>query len=306
MDKRILRLALYIGLLGVVSLGLLAHRASAELREQSLGLGRSLDHFADLRGRSTKLTFNGQSFTVSTRVIDAPLASVLERFIERCSADTKQLSSDLARESKVPAAFFQRMLVLRDMPSDQVGTAVCLAGLGEGGLAGLSSRVKAFAGSSDLSELGELRYTYMRRAGAGTHVILVSAAGPMRLHEMFPADRDVAGPDVVAGLRPEASTRILAATAAGTPHVVTAYRVAAAPAAAMSDYATKLEARGFKPVPLPKGYGHPHQATLDDASLTRGYMQGTQALVAMSSPAANGGSTLAVVQLERPLTGDVP
>lgn len=303
--QRVLELALYLCVVGVLATCFIVHRAAAELGERSMGIGRGLENFAGLAGRVTALSFNGASFSVSTKVVDEAVEQVLERFVARCNEDTGRLSADLEREllpsTGLSASLLQRMLVMRDALDDGTATSVCLGGLGEGGLSGLSARVQAFAKSGDVSELGQLRYTFMRGVGKRTHVILVSAEGPLQLGELFPSDaRDVTGPEVVPGVRPAHASRILAAAAAGTPHVMNAFRVKGEPAAAMSDYGSQLEAIGYLPTWIPSGHGS-HFEVSQDTTLTRAYKRGNHVVVATSQPEPEGGSLLAVAQIDRAL-----
>lgn len=302
--RRVLKVALYLAVVSAVAAVFTVRRAAAELSERSTGLGRSLESFAGLAGRVTALSFNGALFSVSTKVLDLTVEEALDRFVARCNRDTGQLTADLERELRphtgLRAGLLQRMLVMRDVLDDGSATSVCLGGLGEGGLTGLSSRVQAFAKSGDVSELGQLRYTFMRGAGKRTHVVLVSAEGPLQLGELFPTDaRDVAGPEVVPGVRPTNSTRILAAAAASTPHMMNAFRVAAAPAAAMSDYGSKLEATGYLPTWIPSGHGT-HYEVSQDTTFSRAYKRGNHVVVATSKP-EHEGSLLAVAQIDCPL-----
>jgi hypothetical protein len=304
--RRALHIVLYAALVSALAVGVSAHRAAAELRERAVGLGRGLENFAGLEGRMTALSFNGASFSLSTKVVAEPVERVLERFVDRCSVDTELLASELGARSALSSSFFQRLLVMRDLLDDGTATAVCLGGLGEGGLSGLSTRVESFASSGDVSELGQLRYTYLRGSGQKTHVIMVSSDGPLQLGELFPSDRDVTGPEVVNGVRPADSTRILAAAATGTPHIMNVYRVKADPDAAISDYGGKLEAAGYKPAWIPSGYGS-HYEVSQDTTYTRAYMLGTHAVITTSQPEKEGGSVLAVAQIERqllPAAGD--
>jgi ADP-ribose pyrophosphatase YjhB (NUDIX family) len=303
--RRALKVALYIAILGVLATVFTVRRVAAELSERGTSLGRSLESFAGLAGRVTALNFNGAAFTVSTKVLDLTLEQALERFVARCNEDTEQLTTELERELRprtgLDASMLQRMLVLRDVLDDGTARSVCLGGLGEGGLSGLTDRVHAFAKSGDFSELGQLRYAFMRGVDKRTHVVLVSAQGSLKLSELFPTDgRDVQGPEVVPGVRPTGSTRILAAGAAGTPHVMNAYQVQAEPAAAMSDYGSKLEATGFKPTWIPAGHGT-HYELSQDTTVARAYKRGDHVLVATSEPQPEGGSVLAVAQIDRPL-----
>ena len=305
--RRWLRVVLYGALLSTIAFGFVVHRAAAELGERSVRLGKGLENFAGLAGRTTRLTFNGAEFSVSTQVLDQSVDQALGRFIERCNQDVDALSSDLAREmparSRMTEGFFQRLLVMRNAVAEGAVTAACLGGLGEGGLLGLSERAKRFAESGDVSELGQLRYAYMRGVAKRTHVILVSAEGPLQLGELFPVDSDVPGRDVVPGVRPDNSRRVFAAAATGTPHVMTTYRVGAQASAAISNYGQKLEAIGYKPVWIPSGHGTHFEFSRAE-TFTRGYVLGEHTVVASSQPQSEGGSLLAVAQIERHLSSD--
>lgn len=297
--RRLRNLALYAGLLGAVAALVVASRVSAELSEKSLQLGAKLDQFAALSGTVTRLTWNGQTFSVSTRLIEEPIERVLGGFVVLCSQGTPRLATELASElgpsTGIAAGMFQRLLVLRDRPSDERGTGVCLAGLGDGGLAGLAARAQAFATSWDVSDLGQLRYTFLRKTARGTHVILVSADGPLVLTELIPMDgRDVAGPDVVPGVRPRSSTRIIAAAAHGTPHLLNAYHVNASAQVALADYGAQLESAGYRAFGFPKSAG---DLVLSNGVLSRAYVRDRHALVTTSQPDESG-SLLAVVQLD--------
>lgn len=300
--RRIWRLGLYAGLLAAIATWFVARRVAAELSERSRDFGSKLEQFAALRGKETRLDFNGQAFSVSTRVLDEPVERVLERFVELCSDGTSVLAQEMAEKigpgSGLGASALQRFMVMRDDLNDEAATGVCLAGLGDGGLAGLAARVDAFSRSWDVSDLGQLRYTFVRKTGKGSHVLLVSADGPLALNELVPWDgREVKGPDVVPGVRPQDSTRLIAAAAQGTPHVVSAYRANAKPDAAIADYARQLEAAGYQPLRIPSGYGTPYEFQTDNSTFTRSFRRGSHTLVATSRP-DEAGSVLAVVQLE--------
>ena len=293
--RRFVRLALYIATLGSIATVLLASRVSAGISEQSLRLGKKLDEFAALSGSITQLNWNGQRFSVSTRVLNEPIERVLGRFVVLCSQGTEELATELTGQLGPSPGMFQRLLVLRDRPTEDTGTGVCLAGIGEAGLSGLTERVKTFASSWDLSDLGQLRYTFIRKINAATtHVVLVSSDGPLVLPELVPLDgRDVAGPDVVPGVRPRHATRIVAAATSGTAHVLNAYHVGVDASAALTDYGTQLETLGYQALRL-----HDHQTIeVTPNVLSRTYTRNQHTLVATAQPDAQG-SLLAVVQLD--------
>src|SRR5688572_31737831 len=116
--RRIWRLGLYAGLLAAIATWFVARRVAAELSERSRDFGGKLEQFAALRGKETRLDFNGQAFSVSTRVLDEPVERVLERIEELCSDGTSVLAQEMAAKigqgSGLGASALQRFMVMRD------------------------------------------------------------------------------------------------------------------------------------------------------------------------------------------------
>jgi hypothetical protein len=294
-------LGLYFAALLLLGGFLASRRVSAELSERSLALGRRLDAFQELSGRVTQLSWNGQELAVSTLVAEQPVEDTLARFVALCDASAGTLADELATNSglgRAAASVFKRMLVLRDLFDDGTGSAVCFAGLGEGGLQGLIARARRFTQSWDLCELGQLRYTFVRKVGPSrTHVILVSADGPLRLEKLVPLDGgDAEGEDAVAGARPAESVRMLTARARGTPHVFSAYRSRLSAPAALADYGRQLVAKGYERRAAPS-YALERLPDGDPSHvLSEAYQRGDELYVVASQPDESG-SMLSVVQL---------
>lgn len=300
--RRALSLGLYFALLSVLSGFFLSRRVSAEISERSLGLGRKLDAFQELSGKVTELSWNGQDLALSTLVVEQPVERVLERFVELCNASTGSVPRELSLQlgaGERAVSLLQRALVMRDLFDDGTGSAVCLAGLGDGGLRGLVERARRFAVSWDLSELGQLRYAHLRKVGEGrTQVLLASADGSLPLRELVPADgHDAKGEDVVPGVRPAQSTRILAAHAKGTPHGLTAYRSRLSAQAVLADYGRQLVVHGYVRTATPAKKVSETGAQSDPRQvLTEAYRRGPEAFV-VTSQRDEGGSLLSVVRL---------
>lgn len=299
--RRALGLGLYLAVLMLGSGLVAARQVSAELSERSMALGRRLDGFQQLSGRVTQLSWNGQALSVSTRVVEAPRERVLAHFISLCNAGTAGLTSELAESigrGEGAASIIERALVMRDLFDDGTGSAVCLAGLGAGGLSGLTARARRFVASWDLSALGQLRYAYLRTLGAArTQVILVSADGALRLDKLVPLDgREVEGADVVAGVKPAQATRMIAAQAHGTPHAFTAYRSRLSAEAALADYGRQLTARSYVRTHAPAEAAEQARDGERAPASSESYRRGPEALV-VASQAYEGGSLLSVVRL---------
>jgi hypothetical protein len=78
-----------------------------------------------------------------------------------------------------------------------------------------------------------------------------------------------------------------------------AFRVAAEPGAAMSDYGEQLAAAGYAPTWIPSGHGN-HYEVSQDTTIARAYKRRDHVVVATSQPQTDGGSLLAVAQIGRP------
>jgi hypothetical protein len=302
--RRALWLGVYFAALSLLAGVVLTRRVAADMSERSLALGRRLDSFVDLSGKATELSWNGQALALSSLVVEQPVEQVLTRFVSLCNDNMGTMPGELtaalgAGKLGEPAVgLLRRALVPQALSEDGTGYAVCLAGLGEGGLTGLGQRARRFAEARDFSELGHLRYAYLRKVNdQRTHVLLVTADGSLTLDKIMPVEgHDAEGEDIIPGVRPVDATRIIVARAKGTPHAFAAYQSRLTPDAALADYGQKLRAKGFLRADFPTGQPEPNGSADPARIFTEAYRRGPQAFV-VASRQQDQGSVLSVVQL---------
>lgn len=298
--SRLFRLALYGALLVTIGLVVTATSFARAASERSLLFGQQLGSFQVFAGRATDVVLNGQQLTLHTRVVKRPIGELLEQFSSLCKSGSERATAEFAEHlSAAPSdlAALQRMFVLRDQRGDAEGTALCLAGFGDGGLADVAARFRRFSENFDVSELGALRYLYMRKAEAGTHVLLVTSPGPLALTRLWPSDgRDVDGVDPIPGARPKDSVRYLSARLAGTQKALTAYRSPLPAADSLQDYSRQAAAGGFQILDFAALAGAEKSLGLGEGVDLRVLRKDGDMWIASAMP-DEAGSFLSVVQL---------
>ncbi len=157
---------------------------------------------------------------VSNAVAEASPKEVLDRFQAVCEAHPASLSRAFAdipetlRNKLVPNSSGLHLGIMRAEANGD-GALSCFMDDSPSSAKDLPARLKAFATSWDLSELGRFRYVYAAGLGSGkTRVRTVWADGAFNLKEMFPAKGDAAGFDSPVVGRPPESRRIFSATSA--------------------------------------------------------------------------------------------
>jgi hypothetical protein len=164
-------------------------------------------------------------------------------------------------------------------------------------LSNLTARFERFAETLDLSELGALRYVYLRKNARGTHVLFVTSAGRLALNGLWPTEgRDVEGAEPLAGIRPKDSVRFLSARLSGARRGVTAYRTSRAATETLNDYANQVRAGGYEVLDFAAFGGGEKSLGLEAGVDLRVLRKDGEMSIASSVP--NGaGSFLTVVQL---------
>ncbi|MDD9944389.1 MAG: hypothetical protein OXU20_25315 [Myxococcales bacterium] len=248
----------YATVAALMAVVLVAHQALATVTggvtERGMALAGQLAGFDELAGRSTPLAVNGQRFFISTRVVDRRVDQVLARVIRLCGDGNRRLAGEMAGQlgaGSVPgtSGVIEQLLVPHERFEDGGAIAVCIAGLADGGLAGLVRRLGHFARSMDVSDLGRLRVIRLRPHASGTHVLLVGADERLSLNELLPErGQEVVGDEVVPGVRPPFSTRFITAKPENTPHYFTAYRSSLSAAEVFGGYRRGLLKAGYAPL----------------------------------------------------------
>ncbi|MET0342872.1 MAG: hypothetical protein ABW252_17835 [Polyangiales bacterium] len=301
-SRRAARVGVYLAVLTGVACVVASRQASAALSERSLAIGRRLDAFQELSGPLTEVSWNGEVLAVSTTLIEQPVDRVLARFVALCDGASGDVARALAERlggGGGATHLLQRMLVMRDLHADGTGAAVCFAGLGDDGLAGLVERARRFTETLDTSSLGALRYTYLRKVNdQRTQVILVTAEQGLHLTRLAPRDGHDAPGDDIAGVRPLGAVRLLSAHAKGTQHGLSAYRAQHSPDAALADVGDKLRAQGFALRAAPTPALEPSGRPATESVRTAAYVRDALAFVVTSQPDPDTqGSLVSIVRL---------
>jgi hypothetical protein len=294
------RLAAYCTLIALLGFALTARSLAREAGERSLLFGQQLGNFQIFAGRSTDLVLNGQQLSLHTQVVQRPIRDVLDDFAKVCRAGNERVAAEFAEHvsgSPRELAALQRLFVMRDQRGDAEGTALCFAGLGAGRLSDVTARFSRFAETLDLSELGPVRYLYLRKNERGTHVIFVTSTGRLSLERLWPTDgRDVDGAEPIAGARPKDSVRFISARLVSAPRGLTAYRTPRPAAEALRDYADQVRAGGYEVLDFAAVGGGEKSLGLEAGVDLRVLRKDGQMLIATSLPDGTG-SFLSVVQL---------
>jgi hypothetical protein len=298
--SRLGKLGVYFALLAALGLGLTARTFARAAGERSLLFGQQLGSFQMFAGRSTDVVFNGQPLTLHTRLVKRPIRELLDDFAALCKHGSERATAEFAEHlSATPSdlAALQRLFVMRDRRGDAEGTALCFAGLGDGSLADVAGRFGRFAQHLDVSELGALRYVYLRKNERGTHVILVTSPGPLSLARLWPEDgRDVDGVDPIAGARPKDSVRFISARLAGAQRGLTAYRTTLGAGESLNDYAQQAAASGHEVLDFAAIGGGEKSLGLGEGVDMRMLRKHGETWIATAMPDGDG-SYLSVVQL---------
>jgi hypothetical protein len=208
----------------------LVSRARAHTAEALQGAGAHLASLAEGEPGSVHvLHVNGAEFkTVTLRTME-PVTRVLSAFRRSCG----RLDLTLGE-----AVF--------ELADDDEGVAVCFdAGISHSA-GSLVRALERFVRTGELTVIGRLRYARVtRRDRRGTAVFLAWTEGPIRLFQMFPADRDAPGRDLPGIPRAPQSRRLLSSWEATQNSYVAVYATPLDEDAARRFYQTKLEQQGF-------------------------------------------------------------
>lgn len=110
----------------------------------------------------------------------------------------------------------------------------------------LLARMRRFARSADVADVGALRFAWVRREGHGTRFIALWSDGRLPLRAAFPPVGDAPGSDVPGFPRLDASRRVLSAWQERAAPMLVAYESRLTPEQALDDYRRTLQARSYR------------------------------------------------------------
>jgi hypothetical protein len=229
----------------VASLWWVALRAQAAGSEWMMDAGASMLRYARARhvDGPRRVRVNGVALQLISGSTDDGLSAVLDAFDRRCRAVGRGFGPPgaLARAAGLP----EWVPVVREELGDR-GYLGCLdPGARELSLDELAMRLRAFARTGDLAEVGDLRFVFALRDGARTSYVGLYTEGALPLTRLFPAQGDAPGVDPDGLPRPPASRRLLSASVEGAAPLLVSYRSPLPPARIEAQYRGRLIDGGF-------------------------------------------------------------
>jgi hypothetical protein len=255
------RLTAYVCCANLALTALGARVVSADLREGSLQLGRELASVGDALGSTNTVFINGAAMNVSSAITGMAPEEVLDRFEALCREHPQFLARAF---SDIPESLRDKVVRRGDRMHWGVmraeahgdGALTCFTDDRPASLRDIPDRLNAFYRSGDLAEFGRFRYVYAQKLGPGkTRVRTVWADGPLKLKEMFPANRDSAGFDSPVVPRPPGSRRVFSATAKQVPFGVHIYDAPEDPQSLARFYDVQMASLGWRRVGAGKNEG---------------------------------------------------
>lgn len=249
----ILRVAAYMGVLGLGTGVFHLHRAHAMVQEQTVEVGREMLTLAQANKdhEVTKVTLNAQPAYLGRSVSTDTVKNVLDRYEAHCNANLGQEASveawrALATSPDVPDKGRGLGLGVLRGGGDNEGTVVCFTKSAQSKPSFLEA-AKAFGETGELGAIGNLRYVLARKTERGnTTVLTVWTEGRFNLAELMPKpEGDASGVDFDGIPRPPNAQRIFSARGEGTPFGVNVYKTKDDPSGMPAFYNAALIKEGW-------------------------------------------------------------
>jgi hypothetical protein len=227
---RVLGVALLLPTLGGVTL---YTHARAKIDEHLLSAGAEMMKLSGegTLSREQTLTLNGAAFHMRSGSTHQSVAAVVEHFAAACrgaSGNLRQQIDPLAASHR-PSTSHSGMLdgVLKEASAHQGYVACFDVGETHVAIDALAERMQRFAQTTDLSEIGDLRYVYVTGNARSTSYLSIWTDGKLPLASMFPEHSDAPGSDLPNVPRPSGARRALSAYGSETGSQVALYERAA-------------------------------------------------------------------------------
>lgn len=249
----IARVAIFLVAVFLVLGAASAHAAYGDMREAALQTGRQLASMGQLDAPFHRVLLNGEPIYLSSAMVDESVKEVLDRFEAECISQPgslPELYKALPKEAKKKLGSDDGagLGILRTEVDDE-GVVACLAQESQGGWSAMQERLARFAQSGDLGEVGDLRYLYVTRQGARTHVLSVWTQGSFRFSNLVAKEgEDAPGSDARDVPRPLNAKRVLTAAVEGAPYGVRIYNSAATSEELRTHYRQELSQYGWTEV----------------------------------------------------------
>ena len=220
------RAAAFCAFVFAVSSLVAARAVYGQVGESALSLGRDLVPFADLLYGTHTVRINGETMYLASAVSEESKGEILDRFEAACRERSGGLFEEFERLPRAKKEELQRRApnlwglrfgaVRREDASE--GLVMCVAQHGGGGIHGVFDRLTAFAQTGELSELGDLRYAYVRATPTGkSHVLTTFTEGRFNLYRVLGRGGEPPGTDPPGAPRMAGTRRVLSVSSDGAP-----------------------------------------------------------------------------------------
>lgn len=228
---RVLRVAAVLVLAAGIAGYAIVRRARADVQEVMLGVGAQMMRFNDATHHDAPrpLYLNGQQLMLATASTDKSVEEVLDHYEARCKGRDGDFNADIdralrAQHERIPEELAGAIdTTLRDQRGE-TGFVACLdTGRDHMSMNEMLERIRGFARSGDVAEVGNLRYAYVDARGQHTHIVTFWTERHLNVRTMFPATGDAPGRDILDVPRPPSSRRMLSAWEDGYPQSIALY-----------------------------------------------------------------------------------
>lgn len=229
--KRLALVALVAVFSGLLVAGSAYRGARAQVSENLWDLGSQMMRYSESRNQDAPrdLVLNGQLIRMSSGTAPRSASEVLDFFEGRCHAVDGGIAEELASmhraQPDVIPAEAPTSPVLREDDGRQ-GYVACLEMDAAITTTELMERIGRFGRSSDVSDIGEMRFVFVeqREGSESTHFVAMWTNGSFDLDRMFPEEGDVPGNDPEGLARPPRSRRVLSSWERGEPYSISVYQ----------------------------------------------------------------------------------
>jgi len=245
--RGLLRAGAYLGFTMACASAWSIKVARAEMREQTIALGRSMAQIANAGNHDvTPLVMNGERMMIASSVTEDSARAVLDRYEEHCKTSGGAKGWAELKKDDATAAFGENGLVRAG--DDDEGSVVCFV-RGAHTNATVREAFETFARTGELGHLGKVRYAYARKNPSSGRTLVLTAwtEDSFNLFDFMPEDgKDVRGDDFADIPRPERSSRALAVRAEGLPYALNVYKTSDGPGPVLAYYDAEMTRRGYR------------------------------------------------------------
>jgi hypothetical protein len=227
---RLARLTTFLVCLAAIGSSLYVHRVHSQMGEQLVSAGELMMRYdnAERQDHTRVMEVNGQTIQFSSGVTTDSVDQILDNFESICQTHDGQVMEQFARSPEHVLGHAARTFdpVMRYGGANG-GVVVCLdMGEEEVSLSELRRRIDRFEATTDVHEIGNIRYVYVQGTDDPEirHFITVWTNGPFRLGNMVADGADAPGTDLADVPRPPGARRVMSAAEQGHPEAAVMYR----------------------------------------------------------------------------------